>query len=79
MVFSLKKISLISSMFLLSASSLIGSTDLQKVMKDRGLSERDVLAAAKTYTPTGMKDEYYVFSSDNKTSNIKLSPTSNMF
>ena len=36
---------------------------LQDVMKKRGLTEKDVLAAAKTYTPTGGRDEYIVFSS----------------
>ncbi|MGK5094710.1 Sec-dependent nitrous-oxide reductase [Deltaproteobacteria bacterium TL4] len=39
------------------------SQTLQEVMKDRNLSEQDLLAAAKTYTPTGKKDEYIVFSS----------------
>ncbi len=36
---------------------------LEQVMKDRGLTQKDVLAAAKTYTPTGGRDEYMVFSS----------------
>ncbi len=36
---------------------------LQKVMEERGLTEKDVLAAAKTYTPTGGRDEYLAFSS----------------
>jgi nitrous-oxide reductase len=36
---------------------------LQDVMKRRGLSEQDVLAAAKTYVPSGKRDEYYVFAS----------------
>ena len=26
---------------------------LEDVMKDRGLTQKDILAAAKTYTPTG--------------------------
>ena len=38
-------------------------TSLQEVMKVRGLTEKDVLAAAKTYTPTGGRDEYVAFSS----------------
>lgn len=54
-----KKVSILSSILLLSVTSAVSSTDLQKIMKDRGLTERDVLAAAKTYVPTGMKDEYY--------------------
>ncbi|PID79418.1 cytochrome C [bacterium DOLZORAL124_64_63] len=36
---------------------------LQEVMKERGLTEKDVLAAAKTYTPTGGRDEYIVCAS----------------
>ena len=36
---------------------------LQEVMKQRGLSEKDLLAAAKTINPSGKKDEYLVFSS----------------
>jgi len=36
---------------------------LEQVMKDRGLTQKDILAAAKTYTPTGGRDEYMVFAS----------------
>ena len=38
-------------------------SEVQKIAKERGLSTTDLLAAAKTYTPTGMKDEYVIFSS----------------
>ncbi len=65
-----KKVSILSSMLLFSVTSVLANTDLQKVMKDRGLTERDVLAAAKTYTPTGMKDEYYVFSSGGQSGQV---------
>jgi len=37
--------------------------DVQKVAKERGLSTADLLAAAKTFTPSGMIDEYIMFSS----------------
>jgi len=37
--------------------------DVEKAAKDRGLTTQDLLAAAKTYTPTGMKDEYVIMSS----------------
>ena len=37
--------------------------ELQKVMKARGLSENDVIHAAKTYIPTGGRNEFIVFSS----------------
>lgn len=46
-------------------TTALSATDgeLAKVMKDRGLSEIDVVRAAKTYNPTGVKDKYVVFSS----------------
>ena len=44
------------------ASAAIGG-ELQKVMKARGLTENDVIHAAKTYTPSGGRDEFIVFSS----------------
>jgi len=37
--------------------------ELQKIMQDRGLTENDVIRAAKTYLPTGGRDEFVVFSS----------------
>ncbi|WP_345992233.1 Sec-dependent nitrous-oxide reductase [Sulfurimonas sp. HSL-1716] len=37
--------------------------ELEKVMKARGLTENDVIHAAKTYNPTGGRDEFMVFSS----------------
>ncbi|MCL4222109.1 MAG: Sec-dependent nitrous-oxide reductase [Phycisphaerales bacterium] len=40
-----------------------GMKDVEAVAKERGLSAADLLAAAKTYTPSGMKDEYVIFSS----------------
>jgi len=50
---------------LVAASPAWGQSmsDVQKVAKERGLSTQDLLAAAKTYTPSGMKDEYLIFSS----------------
>jgi nitrous-oxide reductase len=44
-------------------SSAFGAESLQDVMKRRNLSEKDILAAAKTYTPTGGRDEFLAFSS----------------
>ena len=45
------------------ASAAWSAESLQDVMQRRGLTEKDLLAAAKTYTPTGGRDEYLVFSS----------------
>src|SRR5660397_38557 len=39
-------------------------------MKERGLSQMDLLAAAKTYTPSGVKDEYLVFSSGGQSGQV---------
>jgi nitrous-oxide reductase len=44
-------------------TALGASADLKTLMAARGLSEADVEAALKTYTPTGKKDEYMLFAS----------------
>ena len=43
---------------------------LEDVMKARGLTQKDLLAAAKTYTPTGGRDEFIVFSSGGQSGQI---------
>lgn len=43
---------------------------LASIMAERGLSEADVLAAAKTYTPTGKLDEFVIFASGGHGGNI---------
>jgi len=60
------KLNKLSALFLgsaLAATTVFGSGALEKVMKDRGLTENDVIRAAKTYNPTGGRDEFVVFSS----------------
>jgi len=47
----------------LAATTASAGGELQKVMKARGLSETDIIHAAKTYTPSGGRDEFMVFSS----------------
>ena len=44
-------------------TELGASADLKTLMAARGLSEADVEAALKTYTPTGKKDDYLIFAS----------------
>ncbi|MDA3907837.1 MAG: Sec-dependent nitrous-oxide reductase [Sulfurimonas sp.] len=44
--------------------------ELQEVMKARGLTENDVVRAAKTYNPTGVKDEFIVFSSGGQSGQV---------
>lgn len=47
----------------LGTGSAAWSSTLDDVMKERGLTQKDLLAAAKTYTPSGGRDEYIAFSS----------------
>ena len=47
----------------MAASSAWSADTLQDVMKQRNLSQQDLLAAAKTYTPTGGRDEFLAISS----------------
>ncbi len=55
----------------LAATVLSGASgELQKVMKARGLSENDVIRAAKTYNPTGGRDEFIVFSSGGQSGQV---------
>jgi nitrous-oxide reductase len=43
---------------------------LQDVMKRRGLSQQDLLAASKTYVPTGKRDDYVAFSSGGQSGQV---------
>ncbi len=53
----------ILAMGMASSSMAQSMSDVQKIAKERGLSTQDLLAAAKTYTPSGMIDEYLIFAS----------------
>ena len=67
------KLNKLSSLFLgsaIAASTAFGSGALEKVMKDRGLTETDVIRAAKTYNPTGGRNEFIVFSSGGQSGQI---------
>ncbi|MBF0193066.1 MAG: Sec-dependent nitrous-oxide reductase [Magnetococcales bacterium] len=44
-------------------TSATAGENLKDVMKRRGLNQKDLLAAAKTYVPTGKRDEFIAFSS----------------
>ncbi|MCK5343670.1 MAG: cytochrome C, partial [Candidatus Heimdallarchaeota archaeon] len=46
------------------------ASKLDDVMKERGLTQKDLLAAAKTYTPTGGRDEYLAFSSGGQSGHL---------
>lgn len=52
------------------ATQTFGASELETIMKERNLSEKDVLAAAKTYQPSGRKDEFIVFSSGGQSGQV---------
>jgi len=54
----------------LTAGQAWAAESLQDVMKRRGLNENDVMAAAKTYTPSGKRDEFVVFSSGGQSGQV---------
>ncbi len=58
------------SMIVLGLCATVNAQSLEEVMKARGLSQADMLAAAKTYTPTGKLDEYVVFSSGGQSGHV---------
>jgi nitrous-oxide reductase len=51
-------------------TAAFAAESLEDVMKRRNLSQKDVLAAAKTYVPTGGRDEFLVFSSGGQSGQI---------
>ncbi len=53
-------------------AAAFSAESLDDVIKRRGLTEKDVLAAAKTYTPTGGRDEFLVFSSGGQSGQIMV-------
>lgn len=53
-----------------SGGGLGGGGSLQDLMKARNLSEADVSAALKTYTPSGRMDDYYIFASGGHGGNV---------
>ena len=55
---------------LMVAPSAWSKESLQQVMKRRGLTQENILAAAKSYVPTGKRDEFIAFSSGGQSGNI---------
>lgn len=66
----LSLIAIFSLCLMTAMSTAWAKGSLQDVMKARGLTEKDILAAAKTYTPTGGRDEYIVFSSGGQSGHV---------
>ena len=61
---------LTASTALLATMSVASGGTIEKIMKERGLSEQDLVRAAKTYLPTGGRDEFVVFSSGGQSGQI---------
>ncbi len=55
---------------MVGVSMASAGSELEKVMKERGLTQQDLLAAAKTYTPSGGRDKYIVFSSGGQSGQV---------
>ncbi|MEN6584572.1 MAG: cytochrome C, partial [Sulfuricella sp.] len=53
-----------------AAGSAWAAESLQDVMKARGLTQQNLLAAAKTYVPTGGRDEFTAFASGGQSGQI---------
>jgi len=53
-----------------ASTQSMAQDNLEKVMKDRGLTQKDVLAAAKTYVPTGGRDEFITFASGGQSGHV---------
>ncbi len=52
------------------SSQALAVESLNAVMERRGLTQKDVLAAAKTYVPTGGRDEFIAFSSGGQSGHV---------
>jgi len=61
---------LLTSIVTTSISYASGDSALAKVMKERGLSEQDIIRAAKTYNSSGMHDKYVIFSSGGQSGQV---------
>ncbi|MES2877419.1 MAG: Sec-dependent nitrous-oxide reductase [Pseudomonadota bacterium] len=63
-------VSLVAAGMGLATTAAWSADTLQDVMKQRGLSQQDLLAAAKTYVPTGKRDEFVAFSSGGQSGQV---------
>lgn len=66
----LRKAVLAACVMLGGSEAGFAANSVQDIMKSRNLSEKDVLAAIKTYQPSGRKDEYVVFSSGGQSGQV---------
>jgi nitrous-oxide reductase len=60
----------VAAMGMALAATGSSAETLDEVLARRGLTQKDLLAAAKTYTPTGKRDEFIVFSSGGQSGQV---------
>ena len=63
-------VSLMAAGMGLATTAAWSADSLQDVLKQRGLSQQDLLAAAKTYVPTGKRDDFVAFSSGGQSGQV---------
>jgi nitrous-oxide reductase len=69
----MKIVFLIATLLVLSCNKFsAGGGNLNEIAKKRGLSPKDMEAALMTYTPSGVKDPYILFSSGGHSGNINV-------
>jgi nitrous-oxide reductase len=61
---------LLAALVAATATAAWAGETLQDVLKRRGLTQQDLLAAAKTYVPTGKRDEFLAFSSGGQSGQV---------
>jgi nitrous-oxide reductase len=61
---------LAAALIALASGAATAAESLQDVMTRRGLTQQDLLAAAKTYVPTGKRDEFVAFSSGGQSGQV---------
>lgn len=61
---------LLTAVVVACASGAWAAETLQEVLKRRNLTQQDLLAAAKTYVPTGKRDEFLAFSSGGQSGQV---------
>jgi len=62
--------SIIALTVVFAAGTAFAVESLQDVMKRRGLTQQDLMSAAKTYTPSGKRDEFVAFSSGGQSGQV---------
>ena len=69
---SILKLSVASAALFAFGATAASAETLDEVMKRRNLSQKDLLSAAKTYTPSGGRDEFIAFSSGGQSGQVMV-------